>query len=175
MHATNVTVLRSCSRAARPASRDKHASIETLRYSVTEFPPQRSSLLGDHFFSDFFRRTHTLCNSIVHHDTMAQSKDHDEMQMQLALECCHEVDRPNFSAIARQFPPVNCQTLKCRFEGSQSSRAQANSNSRQCLSIEQEKQLISHINMLTKRHLPPTSAIVWNLAEEIIGRAVGKN
>ena len=43
------------------------------------------------------------------------------------------------------------------------------------LSIEQEKQLISHINMLTKRHLPPTSAIVRNLAEEIIGQEVGKN
>jgi hypothetical protein len=29
--------------------------------------------------------------------------------------------------------------------------------------------------MLTKRHLPPTSAIVQNLAEEIIGQAVEKN
>jgi hypothetical protein len=28
--------------------------------------------------------------------------------------------------------------------------------------------------MLTKRHLPPTSIIVQNLAEEIIGRAVRK-
>ena len=103
---------------------------------------------------------------------MAQS---NEIQMQLALECCREAKKPNFSAIAHQFPPVNRQTLKRRFEGTQNSRAQANSDSQQCLSIEQEKQLISHINMLTKRHLPPTSAIVQNLAEEIIGRAVGKN
>ena len=95
--------------------------------------------------------------------------------MQLALEHCRKVNKPNFSAIARQFPPVNRQTLKRRFEGTQDSRAQANSDSRQCLSIEQEKQLISHINMLTKRHLPPTSAIVQNLVEEIIGREVGKN
>ena len=29
--------------------------------------------------------------------------------------------------------------------------------------------------MLTKCHLPPTSAIVQNLAEEIISREVGKN
>ena len=29
--------------------------------------------------------------------------------------------------------------------------------------------------MLTKRYLPPTSAIVQNLAEEIISRPVGKN
>ena len=99
----------------------------------------------------------------------------NEIQMQLALEHCRKVDKPNFSAIARQFPPVNRQTLKRRFEGTQNSRAQANSDSRQCLSIEQEKQLISHINMLTKRHLPPIFAIVRNLAEEIIGRAVGKN
>ena len=102
---------------------------------------------------------------------MAQS---NEIQMLLALEHCRKVNKPNFSAIVCQFPPVNRQTLKRRFEGTQNSRAQANSDSQQCLSIEQEKQLISHINMLTKRHLPPTSTIVQNLAEEIIGRAVEK-
>ena len=54
---------------------------------------------------------------------MAQSSDHDEMQMQLALEACRDVENPNFSAIARQFLPVNRQTLQRRFEGTQSSRA----------------------------------------------------
>jgi hypothetical protein len=51
---------------------------------------------------------------------MAQS---NEIQMLLALEHCRKVNKPNFSAIARQFPPVNRQTLKRRFEGTQNSRA----------------------------------------------------
>jgi hypothetical protein len=40
------------------------------------------------------------------------------MQMQLALKACCDVNKLNFSAIAHQFPPVNCQTLKRQFEGS---------------------------------------------------------
>jgi flagellar motor protein MotB len=106
---------------------------------------------------------------------MANSTENAEMQMQLALEACREVSNPNFSDIARQFPPVNRQTLKRHFYGEQSSRAAANSIHRQNLTIEQEEQLISHINMLTNRGLPPTSSIVRNLAEEIIERPVGKN
>ena len=39
----------------------------------------------------------------------------------------------------------------------------------------EEEELIKHINMLTDRGLPPTSAMVQNIAEEMIGRAVGKN
>jgi len=46
---------------------------------------------------------------------MANSTENAEMQMQLALEACCEVSDPNFSAIARQFPLVNRQTLKRRF------------------------------------------------------------
>ena len=106
---------------------------------------------------------------------MANSSATKEMQMQLALEACREASDPNFSAIARQFPPVNRQTLKRRFCGNQSTRAAAASIYRQNLSIEQEEELITHINMLTARSLPPTSAIVKNLAEEMILRPVGKN
>jgi hypothetical protein len=95
--------------------------------------------------------------------------------MQLALEACREFILPNFSAIARRFPPVNRQTLKRRFYGEQSSRASANSVCRQNLTIEQEGELIKLINSLTLRGLPPTSSIVRNLAEEMISRPVGKN
>jgi hypothetical protein len=106
---------------------------------------------------------------------MANSTANAEMQMELALEACHEFSNPNFSAIAREFPPVNRQTLKRRFYNEQTSRAFANSIHRQNLTIVQEDQLIGHINMLTNRGLPPTSSIVRNLAEEMIGRPVGKN
>ena len=106
---------------------------------------------------------------------MANPTEIAEMQMQLALDACRAVDKPKFSAIAREFPPVNRQTLKRRFLGEQESRAQSNSAHRQNLTAEQEEQLILHINMLTNRSLPPTSYIVRNLAEEMICRKVGKN
>ena len=43
---------------------------------------------------------------------MPTTSETHEMQMQFALEAYHEVDNPNFTAIARDFPPVNHQTLK---------------------------------------------------------------
>jgi hypothetical protein len=105
---------------------------------------------------------------------MANSTENAEMQMQLALEACREVSDPNFSAIAYQFPPVNRQTLKRRFYREQGSRALANSICRQSLTIEQEEQLISYINMLTNQGLPPTLSIVQNLVEEMIKHPLEK-
>jgi transposase-like protein len=106
---------------------------------------------------------------------MAKSTVDAEMQMQLAFNACHDVDNPNFSAIARQFPLVNRQTLRRHFYRVQESRPQANSKHRQNLTSEQEEQLILHINMLTNWGLPPTSQIVRNLAKEMILRLVRKN
>jgi hypothetical protein len=45
---------------------------------------------------------------------------------------------------------------------------------RQALTNAQEKALIGIINRFTERRMPPTSAIVTNLAEEIRGALVGK-
>jgi Tc5 transposase DNA-binding domain len=106
---------------------------------------------------------------------MADSSDYKEMQMQLALEACRQVADPNYSAIAREFPPTDRHTLRRRFEGIQTSRREAHSIHHQNLSIEEEEQLIITINKLTARGLPPTSQMVRNLAEEMISRAVGKN
>ena len=69
---------------------------------------------------------------------MANSTENAEMQMELALEACYEFSNPNFSAIAREFPLVNRQTLKRRFYGEQASRAFANLIHRQNLTIVQE-------------------------------------
>ena len=41
--------------------------------------------------------------------------------------------------------------------------------------LPQEEALIQQINRLTDRGMPPTSGMVRNLAEEVIGRPVGKN
>jgi Tc5 transposase DNA-binding domain len=82
--------------------------------------------------------------------------------------------KPNISAIARKWN-IERTTLAKRYSGQTASRATYLSEQRQCLTNEQEDQLIIQINRLTERGMPPTSQIVKNLAEEVIGRSVRKN
>jgi Tc5 transposase DNA-binding domain len=67
------------------------------------------------------------------------------------------------------------KTLENRWKGKSISMQEAVSIHRQALTNAQEKALIGIINKLTDRRMPPTSAIVKNLAEEIRGAPVGKN
>jgi hypothetical protein len=62
-----------------------------------------------------------------------------------------------------------------RHKGETTSRADATSMYHKCLTDTQEEVLISQINKLTARGLPPTTHIVRNFAEEMIGREVNKN
>jgi hypothetical protein len=62
-----------------------------------------------------------------------------------------------------------------RIKGETKTRQEANSFYNQCLTNDQEETLISRINKLTDRGLPPTTQIIRNLAEEIRGEPVGKN
>ena len=66
-------------------------------------------------------------------------------------------------------------TLRDRFVGRSLSMQAAAAKYRQRLTLPQEETLVKHINSLTDRGIPPTSRIVRNLAEEIIGGPVGKN
>jgi hypothetical protein len=83
-------------------------------------------------------------------------------------------DVPNVAATARKHC-VARKTLEDRWKGKSVSMKEAVSTHRQCLTNAQERALIQLINKLTDRRMPPTSAIVRNLAEEIRGSAVGKN
>src|SRR3982074_285663 len=67
------------------------------------------------------------------------------------------------------------KTLENQWKGKTISIQDANSQYHQALTNAQEKALIGIINNLTNRNMPPTSAIVKNLAEEIRGGPVGKN
>jgi Tc5 transposase DNA-binding domain len=80
----------------------------------------------------------------------------------------------NYVAAARAFQ-IHPTTLARRYRGQTVSREEANSTFRQCLNNTQEDTLLGYIDDLTNRHIPPTSQIIKNLAEEIIGRPVGKN
>ena len=91
-----------------------------------------------------------------------------------ALADLESQDSVNYAATAKKWN-VQRTTLLRRHKGQTTSRAEANSKYRQRLTNVQEDTLLRHIDILTERHMPPTSQIVQNLAEEIAGRPLGKN
>ena len=115
----------------------------------------------------FFNSSPTNNTSKNHNMTETE----DMIKALAALELC---DVPNYSAIAKEYR-VRRTTLMRRHKGQTRPRADFLSESVQCLTNEQEEVLIKHINRMTERGMPPTSQIVKNLAEEIIGKPVGKN
>ena len=83
-------------------------------------------------------------------------------------------EEPNYAATARKYN-IDRLTLWRRHKGICRSRQEFLAESCQCLNTEQEEILIKQINYLSARGLPPTSQIVKNMAEAIIGKEVGKN
>jgi Tc5 transposase DNA-binding domain len=80
----------------------------------------------------------------------------------------------NYAAAARD-NHIHPTTLAWRYNGKSVSRAEANSKYRQWLNDVEEDTLLRYIDTLIDRHIPPTSQIVRNLAEEILKGPVGKN
>jgi len=95
-------------------------------------------------------------------------------RIELALADLANQDPPNFMATSKKHG-VARTTLRERYHGQSLSKQAAASKYRQRLTLVQEETLITHINRLTDRGIPPTSRIVRNLAEEMIGGPVGKN
>jgi hypothetical protein len=85
-----------------------------------------------------------------------------DAQMELAIAHLKAQKRPNIAAAAREFE-VARQTLSSRFYGKSASREQATAEARLKLSPAQEEALVTHINRLSERGLPPTPQIVKNL------------
>jgi hypothetical protein len=98
----------------------------------------------------------------------------NEDDMEKALSALSEQLIPNYTQIAMKYA-IHRTTLMRRHQGKTSSRTQATSLYHKLLTDTQEEALIDQINKLTIRGLPPTSYIVKNLAEEIIGREINKN
>jgi hypothetical protein len=80
----------------------------------------------------------------------------------------------NYAEAARKFK-IDRTSVSKRCRGKTRSKSQFLSENHQCLTTDQEELLISHINKLTDRGMPPTTQIVKNLAEEIRGSSVYKN
>ena len=84
-----------------------------------------------------------------------------------ALAVLESQEKPNYKATAQEFN-IGHTALSRRHQGKTTSRATTNSEYRQLLTNAQEQQLINQINRLSVRHMPLTSQIVRNMAEEII-------
>ena len=97
-----------------------------------------------------------------------------EARIEAAIDDLESQDVPGYRPTANKYN-INYTTLRRRYLGIQLSRATANSEFRQRLTIAQEDVLIKHINDFTDRGLPPTVQIIKNLAEEILYDTVGKN
>ena len=95
-------------------------------------------------------------------------------QMQAALAHLKALEKPNYAATARQFK-VDETTLRRRFLGLAASRADKASKLDKNLTSAQEEVLLGYIDKLTARHIPPTTQIIKNLAEELLRDSVGKN
>lgn len=80
----------------------------------------------------------------------------------------------NYTEAANKFG-MSRSALTRRYLGQSVSRAESASINHQRLNNVQEDTLLGYIDTLTNRHLPPTTQIIKNLAEEIAGGPVGKN
>ncbi len=94
--------------------------------------------------------------------------------MKAALAELEASSKPNYTEIAEKYA-IGHHALSQHHQGKTTSRVDFFSNYRQCLTDIQEDILINQINRLTDWRMPPTSQIVKNFTEEIIGCAVGKN
>ena len=95
-------------------------------------------------------------------------------RIKAAMDQLDSQEVPNYAAAARAHN-IDRTTLMRRYKGKTVSRAEATSTYHQRLNDVQEDTLLRHIDTLTDRHIPPTSQIVRNLAEEILKGPVGKN
>jgi ribosomal protein S24E len=98
----------------------------------------------------------------------------NEEDMRKALAEIESSEAPDYAIIARKYGLMR-STLSRRARGQTTSRTEFQSQIHQCLTNAQERVLINQINRLTGRGIPPTSQMVKNFAEEMIGYTVGKN
>jgi hypothetical protein len=91
--------------------------------------------------------------------------------IELALQDLRLSDIPNISATAKLYN-VDRSTLSRRHRNVTNPKPICYEN-QQLLSQQQEKDLVKYINKLTKKGLPPTTAMVRNFAEQIAGKRPG--
>jgi hypothetical protein len=98
------------------------------------------------------------------------------MEARIALALAELREQPDTKPIpiAEKYD-VNITTLRRRFAGTQQSHRDAREETHNRLTLIQEETLIGLISDFTERHMPPTSQLVRNFAEELAGGPVRKN
>jgi hypothetical protein len=116
------------------------------------------------------------CTLFPNHTSPSLNADKmiNEQDIQKALAEVESSLDPNYTEIAKKYG-LERSTLSRHARGKTTSREDFQSQVHQCLTDAQERVLIHQINRLTERGIPPTSQMVKNFVEEMIGRAVGKN
>jgi hypothetical protein len=98
----------------------------------------------------------------------------NETDIRKALDDLESQNVPNYSSTASKFK-IDRKTLQRRHKGISKPRELAYSESHMLLTIEQEKVLLEHVNVLSDRGLPPTPQFLRNLVFEIVKKQPGKN
>ena len=98
----------------------------------------------------------------------------NEQDIEKALNALDRQLIPNYAKIGKKFG-IKRTMLMRRHKGISTSKQEATSIYHKLLTNTQEEALINQINKLITRGLPPTTHIIKNLAEEIIGRNINKN
>ncbi|PMD26311.1 hypothetical protein NA56DRAFT_733159 [Hyaloscypha hepaticicola] len=98
----------------------------------------------------------------------------NEEDMEKAINELNTQLLPNYRQVSEKYSLTRI-TLIRRFLGLCTSRQKTTSLHHKLLTDTQEEALINQINKLTIRGIPPTTHIVKNLTEEIIGRYIYKN
>jgi AraC-like DNA-binding protein len=94
--------------------------------------------------------------------------------MDKAIEVLRSQKTPKYAEVAREFD-LSRHTLMRRFKGETMPRAAAISLHLKALTTSQERELITHLNRLSDRGIPPTVQITENILFEILKRRVGHN
>jgi hypothetical protein len=89
-----------------------------------------------------------------------------------AIKLLEDGEHFTYQAIANQFG-VNRVTLSQRHQGCQRLR-EAKEADQQCLSPQQEHELVLYIEALPKRGLPPTREMIQNFASDVIKQRVSE-
>jgi hypothetical protein len=98
----------------------------------------------------------------------------EEESIETAIAECDQFLKPNYTEITRKHT-LERTTLIRRYISKTISPREATYLYYALFIRTQEEALISQINKLLVRSLPPTNAIVTNLAKEILGKEVDKN
>jgi Tc5 transposase DNA-binding domain len=98
----------------------------------------------------------------------------DEEQIERAIAHLKAQKQPNIAAASTQFK-IPRTTLSARFHGQRVLYKEATVNTRLKLSPAQKKTLITYINKLSKRGLPPTPSIIRNLARELLKSEISEH